>query len=853
MSNATVLLARRSIRARFGRLIAIGIAILLAVSFVVATFVLADSLRSGFKTLFDDLTEHVDLEVRSKLAFGEVVESSERDPLPDSFVPEIAAIPGVEAAEGVLQRTILVLTADGEPLTKGGAPTYLVTWYTGDLAGTEVVDGVAPTGTEVALDKATADDQGIVIGDTLIYVTDTGRHDAVVAGIVDTASGGFGGATIVLTDAANAAAVLNAEGVVDMIDIAVADDADRDAIQQQIEQLIPENLEVVTRETLRDEANASVNSFIGPLSTGLLIFAFITAFISAFLINNVFAITIGQRLRELALLRAIGGGGAQVRRLIKVEAFLMSLIATIAGIGGGLLVARLLLAIFNSAGAGFPDMPIVLRPGGILMAFVVGVGVTLMAVIVPSRRASRIPPVAAMRPELGFDSLSAGRLVVGTVVTIVGAALFVVGIFARPGGAPGIIALGGGGALLIFLGAASVAATVAKPVTTALGAPVAKLFGAAGKLAQSNAGRAPRRTAATVSALMIGVALISAAAVFASSIRDSFNRILDRGVVADLVVTPNSANFMTGIPAGAVGVIAALPEVDAVAGIQAATVQIDGATKTIGGADADALPQLINLGVEQGELRDIEQGIAVSTNAADDMTPPLTLGTVVEVTFQNGATAELPVVALYSDVALAGDWITSTTVLDTHLSGQRSLFFLPIKLAGGVSPETGLEVVGQALAVDFPQAEVQTAEEFKDAQAAQIDQLLVIISALLGLSIIISVLGISITLGLAVFERTREIGLMRAVGMTKRQTRRMVRWEAIIVALFGALVGIVLGTLIGIALTAALPSDFVDSVSFNPGTIVMILVGAVIAGLVAALYPSAKASRLNVLEAIATE
>ena len=277
-----------------------------------------------------------------------------------------------------------------------------------------------------------------------------------------------------------------------------------------------------------------------------------------------FAITIGQRLRELALLRAVGGAGRQVRRLIVVEAFVMSVVATIVGIFAGIGVAKLILAIFNAAGAGFPAFGIVLKPTAVVMAFLVGVGITVLAVLLPARRASRIP-VAAMRPELGFDALSTKRLVAGTVTMIVGAVMFLIGLLARPGGTPGLIALAGGGALLLFLGTASVSSTVAKPVTKLLGWPVAKVYKAPGQLAAENAGRAPRRTSATVAALMIGVALVSASAVFAASLRTTFEKVMDRGVTADWVVTADGFALLPDVISQT---LADVPELSAVTGVR---------------------------------------------------------------------------------------------------------------------------------------------------------------------------------------------------------------------------------------------------------------------------------------------
>ena len=443
-----------------------------------------------------------------------------------------------------------------------------------------------------------------------------------------------------------------------------------------------------------------------------------------------------------------------------------------------------------------------LKPRSVLMAFLVGVGITMCAVIIPARRAAKIPPIAAMRPELGFAALSSKRLVAGTVTVIIGTVLFLVGLFARPGGTPGLILLAGGGALLMFLGTASVASTIAKPVTRMIGWPVSKVYGAPGQLARDNAGRAPKRTSATAAALMIGVALVSAASVFAASLRDTFVSAIDRGITADYVVQPKGFGTLTTDIATQ---LSALPELSAVSGvrfIQAEVATADSAAdqKDFSVVDATAFPQLVDLGMIEGDEADLANGIFVNKDPAKDL--GLHVGDTVTVTFKNGASEQLPVTGIYRDAALAGNWVIGTR--DGRAGGAGRAGRLPRR--DRASP-TACPTSRRATAIDgvvskFPQAELRTAEEYKKDSAAQIDQLLVIITVLLAFAIVIAVLGISITLGLAVFERTREIGLMRAVGMTKRQTRKMVRWEAVIVSIFGAILGIVLGTLIGVALVA---------------------------------------------------
>ena len=848
--RSSALLARKSLRARLGRTIAIAATVVVGVSFVVGSFVLADSLRATFDNLFAEVNEGIDLEIRSTVAFGDGA-GANRDPIPLAVADTVRGVDGVDAVVPLVQGVAQIITPDGDLVSTGGAPTIGTSWAGDDSIGGLVLrDGSFPAGADqVAIDKATADRESIGVGERVEVITDIGRRTYTVSGLVGLGNtDGFAGASLALFDLDTALEVFGRGDRVDVIDVTVVDGSDVQAVQADIEAVLPAGLEVITGEQVAEETAEAVGGFIDVFGTGLLIFAFITAFVSAFIINNVFAITIGQRLRELALLRAVGASARQVRRMIVVEAVVMSIIATAIGIIGGIAVARLIVALFNAAGLGFPDSGTVLAPRTIIIAAIVGIGITVASVLVPARRAGRIPPVAALRPELGFAAINTRRLVGAAIVTVVGAISFVIGLFVRPGGSWGLALFAGAGALLLFLGTASMSSAVARPVTSALGWPIAKLFGTPGALARQNAGRAPRRTAASAAALMIGVALVSAAAVFAASLRDTFVRTLDRAVTADYVISDSS---FQGLAPSVAETLRELPELAAVSPFRAIPVEIDGDTTTIGAVDGASIEQLLNLRLVDGSFDGlIDGGLLVNEDRADDL--GVGIGDGIEFMLANGEVNTLDVGGIYAEAAVAGDLLMSIDTLESINNQPPRDFFLVARLADGVDPRLADQAVRAAVA-DLPQVEVQTNAEFRRQQEDQINQLLIVITALLLFAIAIAIVGISITLALSVFERTREIGLLRAVGMNRRQLRRTVRWEAVIVSVFGALVGIVLGTLIGIALATAVPDNIIDSVSFSPGITVFIVIAAVIAGLFAALYPSFKASKMNVLEAIATD
>jgi putative ABC transport system permease protein len=847
-----ITLARRSLRARLGRSIFTGLAIMAGVAFVAGSFVLADSLKGTFDDLIDGLTGEIDLEVRSELTVDEL--DAVRDPLPVSLVDQVAAVPGVQIAEPSYGRFAQMLDQDGKPVTTQGAPTLGVSWDPDSgLSGVVLKDGRAPQDVdEVAIDKATADRIGYEVGDTIRVVLTNGQENFTIVGLVGLGnSDGFVGATTVVWDPASAAVWLDTEDTVDTIDIKLVDGADIDTVQASIADVLPDRTEVITGEQLGDETKDQVGEIVSIFGTGLLIFALITALVAAFVINNIYNISISQRLRELALMRAIGANGGQVRKLVLAESLVVSAIATLLGMLGGLAVAKGLIVAFNAAGGGFPATPLLFKPRTAIVAIIVGVGVSVVSVLLPAIRASHIPPVAAMRPEIGFSALSLSqRLIRGFVLAGVGMAMFLFGLFVRPGSGAQWGLLTGAGALLIVFGVTTLSAAIARPMSRLIGAPIAKMLGISGRFARDNAARTPRRTARTASALMIGVTLITGAAVFTSSLRDTFGRILEQGTSFDYIVL-DTESFQPLTPEIA-NRLEQLPELSAVSPFRNIRANVGDSTATFTAIEPVAFPDLANLDVTAGGFDDVTATDGVMAHREAALEQGVGVGDSLDIIWQNGNQSTLTVAGLFDDNSLGANWFVSVDLLESVSTQTPTDQFVIAKRAEGVELAAARDAINAAI-VEFPQATVQSNNEFVEEQKGQIDTLLFLVTMLLTVAIAFSFLGIAITLALSVFERTREIGLLRAVGMGRRKLRRAVRGEAVIVTLFGALIGVALGLLFGLSLSYAVPNNVINGITIPYGTLIFVLVFAVIAAVIAAAYPAYKASRMNVLEAIATE
>ena len=853
MTSPVVRLTLRGVLARKFRILLTILAVVSGVAFVSGAFILTDSVKGAINNLFVELRGEVDLEIRTKIAFGDSARA-ERDPVDISLMKDIAALDGVRLVEANLLRQATIIKSDGEPLQTSG-PAFGISWTGPDgLDGRTLLEGVVPTKSgEVAIDKASAKRAGYVLNDQVTLVGPIGKGEFTLVGLTGTGStSGGGGASVSAFDPITANEFLGADNKADSIYVGLTSDAARGDVQKAIDEVLPSGYEVITGEQSAQETAGAINEIIDIFGKVLLGFAAISLFVSAFLIFNTFAIIVSQRLRELALLRAVGASTRQIHQMIIGEGLVVGIIATGLGLVGGLGVAKGITFAFNAAGAAFPAADLLISSRTVILSIVIGIGVTVAAAIVPALRAGRIPPVAAMRPELGFSALQRSkRLIVGIATLVSGIALFSVGLFVQPGGTVGTLGGSAIGAVLLFLGVASLSTTIAAPVSQVISRilpfPLRPMTNSVpGRLASRNAQRTPRRTASTASALMVGLALVSMVSVVASSVKKSFTDQLKASVTADFFVTNLS---FQGLPVAFGERLAELPELGSVSPFRATVALVNGEEKQIGAVKPE-MGDLVDIDMQKGSIDSLDDGnILLYKDPARDLN--VDVGDTVDITWQNGKKSTLTVGGIYADSSVAGNWLIGLDTLAEVSSAPPVDFFIGADIAEGVSIEDARAAV-EKVAADFPSAEVQDQAEFQKSQEDQLNQLLAIVYGLLIFAIFIAILGIANTMALSVFERTREFGLLRAVGMSRRHLKRSVRWEAIIVSVFGATLGIVVGIPLGIAVAIALPDSFVTATVVPINTIVTILIASIVVGIFAAIFPARRAAKLDILDAIAT-
>jgi putative ABC transport system permease protein len=828
------------------RLLLSGAAVVLGVAFVSGTLVFTDTLQKTFNDLFTQVSTDVTVTPKTEFSTAESFGAGTAS-LPAAMLDTVRGVDGVAKAEGsVFTGGVVIVGKDGKPVGTPGAPSFGVNWSDDpDLSPLRLVQGRGPeTSGEVAIDSQSADKGGFAVGDRVTLLTSGPRIEETVVGIFRYGStGNLAGASIAAFDLATAQRLLLEPGHYTSIDVKAKPGVSQDTLAGRVRAVLPADQTVVkTGQQVIDESAQSVSDGLRFVNIFLLVFALVALFVGTFIILNTFSMLVAQRTRELALLRAVGATRRQVARSVLGEAAVVGLLGGVTGLLLGVLLALGLRQLFKVIGFDIPSGGLELQPRTVVVAVLLGLVVTVVAAYLPARRASRVPPVAALRADVTVPSRSLRlRLLAGVPLAVVGVAALVA---SGPANGSAAATLVGVGALLTLVGAITLSPVLSAPVIGTLGAPWRR--SATGRLAVLNAQRNPRRTASTASALMIGLALVTAFGVLGASTTASTDAVLGDVLKADYVVSgtgfqpfsPDVAKALAAVPG--VGVVSRVQTIPAmVAGERVAATAVDPAT----------VLQTVNLTMTEGSVAALSSG-GLAVDSALAKTHGYRLGQSIDMTFQEGV-RPMVVVGIYdAATGFNGYAMALQTARDAGVPDVDSSLY--VTAAPGVDAASLRPAVDAALQ-PFPNVRVQDQTEFKAQIRGQINQLLSLIYALLALAVFIAVLGIVNTLVLSVVERTREIGLLRAVGTTRRQLRRMIRVESVVIAVFGALLGVVLGLVFGVALQRAIADQGISVLSVPWVLLLAFLVVAALVGVLAALWPARRASRLDVLQAVTTE
>ncbi|HKX67047.1 MAG TPA: ABC transporter permease [Intrasporangium sp.] len=840
----------RNLVARKLRLLMSTLAIVLGIGFLAGVMTFSSGLNATFDNIIKGSTQDGVVRTEGEASFEASGAGTSALLTPDD-VARLDALPEVARAAGSVDGLgSYLLGKDGKVVGGQGAPTLAFNYAESEnMLGEPVLElesGRWPERAgEVALDASSAERGTYRIGDTVSLIVPFGepRRTFELVGTGNLNGGGTAGATLVLLETGQAQDIfLGGQDGFTSVALTAADGVTQGDLAVAAKKVVPTGFTAVTGDEVVAESQDQVGQFLGVFSIFLTAFAVIAIVVGAFIIFNTFSILVGQRVRESALLRALGASKKQVTRSVLVEAFLMALVGSTLGLLLGLGLSRALAAVFRAIGLDISGDVLTLNLGTVVAAYVVGIIVTMVAALVPARRASKVSPVAALRDDLTVQEKGLHRrLVFGTIALVVGGALVVAGFADAPGSSALWI---GAGAVIWVVTVAVMAPVLGHPVLVACRAVFGRLFGTAGRLAGENALRNPRRTGATASALMIGLAVVSAVAVLAASTDKTNAALIDEQFRSDfLVQSPTFQSFPTSIGDQ-------MERVDGVATVsrqQYTPALIGGEQATVTGND-ESFGQIYQLDMVQGTQAISGDEVLLTKDTA--VQHSVGVGDTLAVAFPGGKSIDLEVAGIFESSYATGSISVPMSVLE-----QAGLKRSDVTLSINVDEGADLAAVQTALdrvVKDIPIVSVQDKVEFTETTSGQINQLLAIIYALLALAVIIAVIGIVNTLGLSVLERTREIGLLRAVGLSRRRLRRMVTLESVAIALLGALLGMGLGLAIGVLLRQSLSDDLTE-LALPVGSLVAFLAVAVIFGVLAAIVPAIRASRMKVLDAIATE
>jgi putative ABC transport system permease protein len=838
------------------RTVLTALAIVLGVAMVSGTYILTDSIDKAFDSIFTDVREGSNAVISGKSAFDLSDGSGSTAPAFDeSVLPEVRALPDVQEAEGSVDGEAQLIGDDGKAIVYGGAPNLGFSIASGDspFNPLTLVEGAWPKANEVVVDRSTAGKEDFEVGEEVGVQAEGSVQRLRISGIVKFGSvSTIGGATLAGFDLPTAQRLFGKPGKLDEIAVAAKTGVSDEELVREIKTILPVDTQVRTGTQQAQEDAKDTDEFISFLQTFLLAFGGVALFVGAFVIANSLSITIAQRTREYATLRTIGASRRQVLGSIILESLVVGVVASVVGLFLGLALATGLFELFDAVGFTLPNQGLIFETRTIVVSLLVGIGVTLLASLRPAVRATRVPPIAAVRegatlPESRFAHF---RTPASALLTVLGFAALLYGLFGQDLGTAEVLIFMLGGALLVFIGVAILSVRFIRPLAGVLGWPATRIGGAAGALARDNSRRNPQRTASTAAALMIGLALVTLVAVLAAGIVTTFrSAVNDLWKDADYAIT--AQNNYSPIPTDVSAAISRTPGVTAVGSVRTGEIRVFDKT-VFGTAVTPETARMFNLDWVEGSPDVLstlgEDGAFVDDGYAEDH--DLQLGSPVRVIFANGSTVTFVVKGIFDPPTGGspfGPVTISAAAWDRYNELPRDLYSF-VLMQGGQT-DANLAALDKALQ-EFPNAKAQTRQQFIDNQISGLSAVLNILYVLLALSVVVSLFGIVNTLVLTVFERTREIGMLRAIGMTRRQVRRMIRHESVITALIGAAIGIVLGLVLAGLLIARV--DFIEF-TFPFIQLVIFAIAAVIVGIIAAIFPARRAAKLNPLEALQYE
>jgi putative ABC transport system permease protein len=848
-------LAVRGVLQRKLRAFVTTLSVFLGVSFIAGAFVLTDTINASFDDIFSESLKGTDVTVTPKTENT----SDEVQPpaMPASLLDRAEKVDGVEAAEGAIFSLGSFVDRKGDRLGNPFAPNFISSHLSKRFETLTYVEGRPPRNAgEASIDTGTADNAKLRLGGTLRIAGEEAVKDYRIVGETKLGETSFGGAAIAQLILPEAQRITDKREEFDQISIAAAEDVDDEKLKRRVDRAMPNSVLVETGQEAADRQTKEIAEDLSFIKILLLVLGFVALLVGSFLIFNTFSITVAQRIRELGLLRTLGASRRQVLGSMILEASVLGGLGSILGVPGGIGAAIALNALFKTFDIDLPNTGTVIEPRTVIVALLVGMVVTLLSSIVPAVRATRVSPMAALLEAELPEGRGRGKIYTfaSLLLMMVGLALTSVGLFggAESGAAAGLV---GGGAVVTLFGVSMFSPRLVRPLASITGRPLEAIGGLSGRLARENAIRKPGRTAVTAGALMIGVAVVVFVTVFAAGISDSVAKAIDRNFQGDVVL--QNVDGFSPIPARAGKEAERVDGVETVSSLSFGSGTVRRPKKEtlrVSAVDPKKVDRVLSLDWKEGSpdtISSLRRGDAVADDAWAS-SRGLNVGDQITIRTPKERTARFTIRGTVKDNAdLLGHVVVREDVLRSEF-GIKAPSMTFIRLEPGADDKAVQKNIAQAIERRYPTVEVLNQKELKDKQEDQIMQLVALLYALLAMAVIVSILGIVTTLALSIHERTRELGMLRAVGMSRRQVRRMVRYESVITALIGAILGMVLGIVFA-ALIAQPLADEGFTLAYPIPILVILLILAALAGVLAAIGPARRASRLNVLEALAYE